>query len=167
MKASSVRHTQQILKINNENPAYDFSKMILFHSILFYINLFSIFYSLFSVSGLLVHLRLDLLNRKKRERKRDIKEWEREWDRQRYRGKGRDKEVEKDRKRKKETRQSPRRKRRQDKRNKKMEGERTRRRKSLTKYWIFNGNQVIREQTKIWAEVSVWNLYWNQTEIWI
>ena len=57
--------------------------------------------------------------------------------------------MEKDRKRKKETRQSPRRKRRQDKRNKKMEGERTRRRKSLTKYWIFNGNQVIREQTKI------------------
>ena len=111
MKASSVRHTQRILKINNENPGYDFSKIILFYS-----NLFSIFYSLFSVSGLLVHLRLDLLYRKERKRERraggtlrDMKEWEREWDRQRYRGKGRDKEVEKDRKRKK-TRQSLRRK---------------------------------------------------------
>ena len=87
MKASSVRHTHRILKINNENPAYDFSKMILFHSILFYINLFSIFYSLFSVSGLLVHLRLDLLNRKKK-RKREREKYKRMRERERERKRG-------------------------------------------------------------------------------
>ena len=77
MKASSVRHTHRILKINNENPGYDFSKMILFRLIYVYSNLFSIFYSLFSVSGLLVHLRLDLLNRKEREREESRRNIER------------------------------------------------------------------------------------------
>ena len=36
-----------------------------------------------------------------------------------------------------------------------MEGDMIRRRKSSTKYWIFKGNQVIREETKIWYKYKI------------